>query len=207
LDPTARGIDISLPLTPQEGWVLLILLALFAVSLLVYWSRRHMLPSARHEERRTLGALDTFAILLAPVWLLLIALVLYNLWRLTQDFGTDLRPEDLRWHILAFVGLITALGALVSAPLALIRVYTTERQTRVAEQGHVTDQINKAVAGLGAEKEVKRQRTNTVARLSTRMARMGSRTSRSRSLRWSRSPTSRSASARSTRWNASPRIR
>ena len=158
--PPAASTSRS-PSPPQEGWVLLTALAVAALSALVYWMLRHMAPSAQHEDRRTLGALDTFAILLSPIWLLLIALVLYNVWRLIRDFGADLSPVDLRWHVLAFVGLITALGGLVSAPLALIRVYTTERQTRVAEQGHVTDQINKAVAGLGAEKEVKRQRTNT----------------------------------------------
>ena len=56
---------------------------------------------------------------------------------------------------MALVGLLTALGGLLGTPLALIRVWATERQTKATEEGLITDRINKAVEGLGTEKTVK----------------------------------------------------
>ncbi|NUB42915.1 pentapeptide repeat-containing protein [Fertoebacter nigrum] len=146
---------LPLPLTVQQGWVLLIALGVGLASLLVF-----LVLAEKREERRSvddwsLNALNTFAIVLAPIWMMLLGMVLYGIWRISLGFETALRGDDLRWHVLAFVGLVTALGALVSAPLALIRVYTTERQTRTAEQGHMTDRISKAVEQLGQEKTVK----------------------------------------------------
>ena len=99
--------------------------------------------------------LRVIALVLAPIWLLLISHILWALWGITHEFDPSVQDGDLRWHALAFVGLITSLGALISAPLALIRVWTTERQTRTAEQGHMTDRISKAVEQLGTEKTVK----------------------------------------------------
>ncbi|WP_296762331.1 pentapeptide repeat-containing protein, partial [Sediminimonas sp.] len=46
--------------------------------------------------------------------------------------------------------------ALIGAPFVIWRSVALERQTRTAEQGHITDRINKAVEGLGAEKTVNR---------------------------------------------------
>jgi uncharacterized protein YjbI with pentapeptide repeats len=107
------------------------------------------------------------------VWIGLFVLVLYFLGRLvtntpelsdfaaTPDQAQQSLNEATRWHILAFVGLLTALGGLITLPIALIRVMTTERQVTAAEQGLITDRINKAVEGLGADKVVKRQRVNS----------------------------------------------
>lgn len=50
----------------------------------------------------------------------------------------------------------TGLGALLAAPLLLIKIWVNERQARTAEQGHITDRITKAVEQLGAEKTVKK---------------------------------------------------
>ncbi|MEL7026934.1 MAG: pentapeptide repeat-containing protein, partial [Pseudomonadota bacterium] len=64
---------------------------------------------------------------------------------------------DLRWHVLALVGLITAFGALVSAPLALVRIIISERQTKTAEARRdyddrtlVNQRIQGALQQLGA---------------------------------------------------------
>lgn len=64
--------------------------------------------------------------------------------------------DNLRWYVLAFVGLLTALGGIIGTPLALIRVWTTERQTKTAEQSHIAEVLAKAGENLGAEKTVKR---------------------------------------------------
>ncbi|MCA3447327.1 MAG: pentapeptide repeat-containing protein [Rhodobacter sp.] len=156
----SRGIQVPLPLTAQEGWVLLTALGIAVLSGLVWLVLQDAPARKAQGENWALSALNTFALMLVPVWFVLFAGVLYGFWRLFSAFDATLTGEGLRWHVLAFVGLITALGALATAPLAMIRVYTTERQTRVAEQGHMTDRISKAVEQLGAEKTVKRRVTD-----------------------------------------------
>ena len=44
---------------------------------------------------------------------------------------------------------------MVALPLTLNRLVLSRRQTETAEQGHITDRINKAVEGLGATKLTK----------------------------------------------------
>ncbi len=139
----------------------LILAALLAVLVLgaYRWTRRGGRRGSSPEPE-TLSAIRSLAILLVPVWFLLMARILWGLWQLSATFDPSVQGVELRWHVLAFIGLVTALGGLVSAPLALIRVWTTERQVRTTEQGHMTDRITKAVEQLGAEKEVSRVMRN-----------------------------------------------
>lgn len=130
-----------------------------ALAAFLFIQFRDRARAARNDEPETLTGLRVLAVLLAPIWLLIVGYILRSLGALAMDFDATLYNTkdgtELRWHVLGFVGLITALGALVSAPLALIRVWTTERQTRTSEQGHITDRISKAVEQLGAEKTVK----------------------------------------------------
>lgn len=145
---------ITLPFPVQTGQVLLLALGIIVMSGLIY-------AVLRGQERKPAtefsahSFLNIFAVALTPIWLFLFSHVLWSLWHLSAQFDPTKQDADLRWHILAFIGLITALGGLISTPLALIRVWTTERQTRTAEQGHITDRISKAVEQLGAEKTVK----------------------------------------------------
>ncbi|MCJ7874574.1 pentapeptide repeat-containing protein [Phaeobacter sp. J2-8] len=101
-----------------------------------------------------LRALALFALVLSPVWVLLLLAVLWSLLGIVVTLPAFEASKDteLRWHVLAMVGLITAFGGIIGAPLALIRVFTTERQTKTSEEGLITDRINKAVEGLGSEK-------------------------------------------------------
>lgn len=118
-------------------------------------------PSVWHE-RPAVNWITWLAILLIPFWLALIGLTMNGalaLWFDPPVISTD--PRDAatsalayRFHYVALVGLMTALAGLVAAPLALLRVYTVERQTKAQEEGLVTDRINKAVEGLGAERKV-----------------------------------------------------
>lgn len=61
------------------------------------------------------------------------------------------------------IGLV--LIAAVGAPFVAWRSWVAHRQADTAEEGLITDRINKAVQGLGAEKTVKRQRTNNAGTL------------------------------------------
>jgi uncharacterized protein YjbI with pentapeptide repeats len=63
---------------------------------------------------------------------------------------------DYRWHLLTLTALTAALGAVVALPFTLLRTGYAARQTRTAEENLTTDLINKAVEGLGAQKEVNR---------------------------------------------------
>lgn len=110
-----------------------------------------------------LPAMKWFARILAPIWVALVCLVLWALWKLASSEFSALDPTDKRWHVLAIAAMIASLGGLISAPLALIRVQVNERQTKAqeaqrhtAEQGHITDRFTKAVEQLGAEKTVYR---------------------------------------------------
>ena len=65
---------------------------------------------------------------------------------------------DLRWSLLTVTAVTAALGAVVALPFTVARTTHSGRRTRTAEQGHITDQINTAVQGLGAVKDITRQR-------------------------------------------------
>ncbi len=56
---------------------------------------------------------------------------------------------DVRDLALAFIGSISAIGALFGVYLAILRSEENKRQNDTAEQGLITDRINKAVESLG----------------------------------------------------------
>ncbi|MCT4655997.1 MAG: pentapeptide repeat-containing protein [Cohaesibacter sp.] len=125
-------------------------LTLAAVALVVY--RQVHTTKGWH-----LKAIRGFLPFFAPIWGSLLLGNIFLLWRVAETIyeklGSD--PELLRWYVLAFVGLMTTLGGVLGTPIALIRIFMTERQTKTAEESHVIDQINKAVEGLGTTRLVK----------------------------------------------------
>lgn len=136
--------------------------ALFLVALLyaVNHGRDLLGKLKRWHDKPVFNAVIWFSFLLFPVWLALLALTLtgtFELWFNPPETGSGSSENMLayRVHFLALVGLMTALAGLIGAPLALIRVFSTERQVKATEEGLLTDRINKAVEGLGAEKTVK----------------------------------------------------
>ncbi|WP_160382765.1 pentapeptide repeat-containing protein [Pseudooceanicola pacificus] len=168
-------MTLTVPLSEAAFWTLVFAGSVIALSVLVWWILLQRSNSYRLPRDWSIKALAAFASALTPIWAALIAFVLYALWRLVWAFPHSdegapgvsvlwgaLRLEgsggadDLRWHVLALVGLLTALAGLLGIPMALIRVTTTERQTRAAEEGLITERINTAVQGLGAEKKVDR---------------------------------------------------
>ena len=56
---------------------------------------------------------------------------------------------EIREIAFAFFGTISGLAGLFGVYLAILRSETTERQTRTAEEGLITERINKATEGLG----------------------------------------------------------
>ena len=61
--------------------------------------------------------------------------------------------RNIAFAIAAFAGM---LAVLATVPFRLVRAWIAERTARVAESNLITDLLNKAVEGLGAEKTVKR---------------------------------------------------
>lgn len=114
----------------------------------------------RFSETGWLNALGWFSVLFSPVLILLFLSVLFMLgqvgWKILTGDTIREGSDNLRWYVLSFVGLLTALGGIIGTPLALLRVWTTERQTKTAEQNHFNEILSKAVENLGAEKTVKR---------------------------------------------------
>lgn len=149
-------ITLTLPLSPYQGWVLVTVAGIAALSIIVYFVLRVSPPSSRRKHDWSRGAVEALFWAFSPIWVALVGLVLFHFWELLATLPEALKDRDsLRTYATAFGGLIAALGALATLPFALIRVYTTERQTRTAEQGHITDRISKAVEQLGAERTVK----------------------------------------------------
>ena len=70
-----------------------------------------------------------------------------------------------RFTLAQLAALTTVLGAVIALPVTINRLILSRRQTKTAEEGLITDRINKAVEMLGADKTVKRQRRRGNSRL------------------------------------------
>lgn len=97
-------------------------------------------------------------VLFAPLFLLAL-LVVYNL--LFEVVQFEVWESILKFLELEVntvepsFGFAALLAAILSAPFVIWRTWVAHQDYRVKEQGHITDRINKAVEGLGAEKTVK----------------------------------------------------
>lgn len=96
-----------------------------------------------------------------PIWFIILfeILGLLHTASTTLDFKTA--DENLRWNVLAIVGLISVLGATISIPVALIRIFISDRMATSSEQGLITDRFNAAVKLLGSDKTKKTADTET----------------------------------------------
>lgn len=94
------------------------------------------------------------------IWLLLLLFLLYGLFVtiasvLWQNlFFTAETPVEFRFLLITLTALTGVTGAVIALPFTLRRSIQSERQTRTAEEGYVTQQINESVANLAAQKEV-----------------------------------------------------
>ena len=93
-------------------------------------------------------------------WLVVALTLLFGLYRFIWMMVWQTAPtgnEELwtwRFGLAQIAALTTVLGAVIALPLTMARLLLTRRQTETAEQGHITDRINTAVQGLGAEKTI-----------------------------------------------------
>ena len=124
----------------------------------------------RRTEKPLLKTIGWLSVLAIPVWLALIGLVFYSLWQLTSTFDVSSGAENLRWHVLAIVGMIAALGGLLGAPLMVMNAFHAERRTRAGEESYLTDRIAQAVEKLGSERVIWRNgKQNSEPNLEVRM--------------------------------------
>jgi uncharacterized protein YjbI with pentapeptide repeats len=72
----------------------------------------------------------------------------------TTVFESGIIPSEKTAESIRNLGLL--LAATVGLPFLVWRSIVAQKQVNVAEQGHITDRINEAVKGLGAEKIIKR---------------------------------------------------
>lgn len=116
------------------------------------WKRR--LNLFRRTEKPFLKLIGWLSVLASPLWIALIALVFFSIWKLATTFGTAVGVESMRWHVLAIVGMIVSLGGLLAIPLMITNAFHAERRTRATEESYLTDRIAQAVEKLGSERIV-----------------------------------------------------
>ncbi|SHK75200.1 Pentapeptide repeat-containing protein [Roseovarius marisflavi] len=101
-------------------------------------------------------------VVIGLTWLIVATTLLFGLYKLIWDMIWHAVPQGddevwpWRFSLAQVAALTTVLGAVIALPLTINRLLLSRRQTETVEQGHITDRINKAVEGLGAEKTVKR---------------------------------------------------
>lgn len=164
MEKTAQGWVVELPtltipteFTPENvPWAL----AGALVFVLVFWRYkvwrgwRRRLNFFRRTEKPLLKVIGWLSVLVSPLWLALIALVFFSIWKLATSFDDAIGVESMRWHVMAIVGMIAALGGLLATPLLILNAFHAERRTRASEESYLTDRIGQAVEKLGAERIV-----------------------------------------------------
>lgn len=144
---------ITIPLTIAE--IQNIALAAFIVfmCLVVWWVTK---PA---QSKHVTDHLKDHQWLIIPgfLWLclltILMAALLAIVWGIPEHLAlanTAEASKNTTTYFFALTALTAVLAAVVALPFTVLRTIYTERQTRTAEQSHVTDQINKAVENLGA---------------------------------------------------------
>lgn len=112
----------------------------------------------------------SLAILALSLYLFDIARAVHNMVGLLLGQTRDIREGNARLSDSSDTlrnlaqGSALLLGVLAAAAtifFSVIRVWINDRNIRATEDGLITDRINKAVEGLGAEKTVSRQRRNS----------------------------------------------
>lgn len=120
--------------------------------------RRRAAKNLLHSLRDTMGLNGISLVIIwavAMVWTAIVCLLLFGLVRGTLGLiWLDIpiaKTEvwDWRFSIAQIVALTTVLGAVLAFPFTLVRLEYNSRQTKTAEQVHITDRIGQAVEQLG----------------------------------------------------------
>jgi len=105
-----------------------------------------------HSKQRVFGGLVGAVLILATLVLALISLISLG-YLFAGLLGHGAYAGDETGSGVRNLGLLIA--ATVGLPFLIWRSIVAQKQVNVAEQGHITDRINEAVQGLGAEKVLK----------------------------------------------------
>lgn len=138
-----------LPITPRLFWVVVALTALVLFTALLSalpsgGQRASRSPLERLQRALGMAGLNSAVFLfLLLIWAVLLLLPSYEFFLALLDPSEN--AENIR-----NIGL--ALAAIIGVPFLVWRSAVAAKQAQVAEQSHITDQINAAVLGLGSEK-------------------------------------------------------
>ncbi len=94
--------------------------------------------------------------ILAVLFVAVLAMLIMVGWHIFASSMIANDPDNLRWYVLSFVALLTALGGIIGTPLAIIRIWNSERQTSTQEAALFNEKINAAALGLAARRQVTR---------------------------------------------------
>ena len=86
---------------------------------------------------------------------MLMGAFLLTTFQLIQEILATSNQDIIRQLAIALPAVAAASAGLIALPITLNRLQLTNRQTLAKEEGLITDRINAAVLGLGAEKTVK----------------------------------------------------
>lgn len=142
-------------------------LAVFVVFPLIVLSSNEAKPIAYLQSKLGLDAIWAPVLLIgAALWAIVFGLLVVGLlsviWEIIQGVHWKSTDSDMsnsgRFALVRLTAITATTGAVIAFPLTLIKVKLTRDANDTTVQGQITDRINKAVEGLGAEKTVKRQR-------------------------------------------------
>lgn len=142
-------------------------LAVFVVFPLIVLSSNEAKPIAYLQSKLGLDAIWAPVLLIgAALWAIVFGLLVVGLlsviWEIIQGVHWKSTASDMsnsgRFALVRLTAITATTGAVIAFPLTLIKVKLTRDANDTTVQGQITDRINKAVEGLGAEKTVKRQR-------------------------------------------------
>ena len=150
------GITLNIPLS-EGGWVVLSLLGIGILFIALLGLIRALQSPPKWPR---LPPLPIPSWIVWPLILLVFVLAIPAIWQFFKAVtGLDIFADNAEQHAaIRNSGLVVA--ALIGVPFLVWRSVVAQKQVNVAEQSHITDQINKAVENIGATRSVSRQRCN-----------------------------------------------
>ncbi|WP_282076367.1 pentapeptide repeat-containing protein [Epibacterium ulvae] len=151
----------QIPLPPYEFWSMLWLMlgTFFLMPIVILISNQ---KEVANKLRASLGISpdipDFFMYLAGTIWVTLIALLTIGLGLSIFGFLKSMPPineadvREFRFYLVKLAALTATTGGIIALPISLVRLRLNREANETTEQGLITDRINKAIEGLGAEK-------------------------------------------------------
>ena len=138
------NVTVTLPMT-EHGFVVILTALGIGVGTGIVWLVLREQGRAPRENPTSL--LAAFAVIMGPVWLLIFAGTLWQVWLMLAGVPSALGSGPS-------LGMGALLAALLGAPFLVWGTVLKQRTVDFQKEGHITDRINKAVEQLGAEKTI-----------------------------------------------------